>query len=44
MADKFAPKNVEEVVAAGAKAAKSNMDVGSQVETLITMVPNSPNV
>ena len=44
VADKFAPKNVEEVVACGAKAAASNMDVGSQVDVLITMVPNSPNV
>ena len=44
VADKFAPKNVEEVVAAGAKAAASNQEVGSQVDVLITMVPNSPNV
>ena len=44
VADKFAPKNVEEVVAAGAKAAASNMDVGAQVDVLITMVPNSPHV
>ena len=44
VADKFAPKAVEEVVAVGAKAGASNMDVGSQVDILITMVPNSPNV
>ena len=44
VADKFAPAAVEEVVACGAKAGASNMDVGSQVDILITMVPNSPNV
>ena len=44
VADKFAPKNVEEVVAAGAKAAASNMEVGAQADVLITMVPNSPHV
>ena len=44
VADKFAPANVEEVVAAGAKAGASNMDVGAQADVLITMVPNSPEV
>ena len=44
VADKFAPKNVEEVVAAGARAGASNRDVGAQADVLITMVPNSPNV
>lgn len=44
VADKFAPANVAEVVACGAKEGASNMDVGSQVDILITMVPNSPNV
>ncbi|MBQ3575154.1 MAG: 2-hydroxy-3-oxopropionate reductase [Clostridia bacterium] len=44
VADKFAPAAVEDVVACGAKAGASNMDVGSQVDILITMVPNSPNV
>ena len=44
VADKFAPKNVEEVVAVGAKSAATNMEVGGQVDVLITMVPNSPNV
>ena len=44
VADKFAPKAVEEVVACGAAASASNMDVGAQADVLITMVPNSPNV
>ena len=44
VADKFAPANVADVVACGAKEGASNMDVGSQVDILITMVPNSPNV
>ncbi|MBQ3305076.1 MAG: 2-hydroxy-3-oxopropionate reductase, partial [Clostridia bacterium] len=44
VADKFAPKNVEEVVAVGARAGASNRDVGAQADVLITMVPNSPNV
>ena len=44
VADKFATKNVEELVAAGAKAAASNMEVGAQADVLITMVPNSPHV
>ena len=39
-----ATKNVKEVVAAGARAVASNMEVGSQVDVLITMVPNSPDV
>ena len=41
---KRALKNVEEVVAAGAKAVDSNQDVGSQADVLITMLPNSPDV
>ena len=44
VADKFAPKAVEEVVAAGAQAAASNMEVGEKCDIVITMVPNSPNV
>lgn len=44
VADKFAPKAVEEVVAVGAKAAASNMEVGEKCDIVITMVPNSPNV
>lgn len=44
VADKFAPANVADVVACGAKEGASNMDVGSQVDILITMVPNSPHV
>ena len=43
-ADKFAPGAVEELVACGAKAGSSNMDVGSQADIVITMVPNSPHV
>ena len=44
VAGKFAPKAVEEVVAAGATAAHSNMEVGEKCDIVITMVPNSPNV
>lgn len=44
VADKFAPGAVEELVACGAKAGSSNMDVGSQADIVITMVPNSPHV
>jgi 2-hydroxy-3-oxopropionate reductase len=36
--------NVEEVVAAGAKAGTSSADVASQVPLVITMLPNSPHV
>jgi len=35
---------VQELVGAGAKAANSPKDVASQVEVLITMLPNSPDV
>lgn len=42
--EKRARKNVEDVVASGAKAVASNRDVGSQADVLITMVPNSPDV
>ena len=35
---------VEELVAAGAKAGTSNADVASQVDVVITMLPNSPHV
>ena len=35
---------VDEVVAAGAVAAKSGAEVAAQVDTIITMVPNSPHV
>ena len=44
VADKFAPAAVEELVACGAAAGASNMDVGSQADIVITMVPNSPHV
>ncbi|MGI6691515.1 MAG: 2-hydroxy-3-oxopropionate reductase [Christensenellales bacterium] len=44
VADKFAPQAVEELVACGASAGASNMDVGSQADIVITMVPNSPDV
>ena len=44
VADKFAPAAVEEVVACGAAAGASNMDVGAQSDIVITMVPNSPEV
>ena len=37
-------KNVENVVAAGAKAAKSSKDVAERCQTIITMLPNSPQV
>ncbi|MDF2892129.1 MAG: 2-hydroxy-3-oxopropionate reductase [Clostridia bacterium] len=36
--------NVEELVALGAKAGLSNVDVASQCEIVITMLPNSPHV
>lgn len=36
--------SVEEVVAAGAKAAKSPKEVAGQCEVIITMLPNSPHV
>ena len=35
---------VQELVSAGAKAAPSARDVASQVDTLVTMLPNSPDV
>ena len=35
---------VDELVAAGAKAAGSPADVAAQVDVLITMLPNSPDV
>ncbi|MGF6989329.1 2-hydroxy-3-oxopropionate reductase [Lachnospiraceae bacterium PF1-21] len=35
---------IDELVAAGAIAAKSNAEVGAQCEVIITMVPNSPQV
>ncbi|NLE15816.1 MAG: NAD(P)-binding domain-containing protein, partial [Spirochaetales bacterium] len=35
-------ENVENVVAAGARAGKSAADVASQVPLVITMLPNSP--
>jgi 2-hydroxy-3-oxopropionate reductase len=36
--------NVEELVVLGAKAGISNVDVASQCEIVITMLPNSPHV
>jgi len=38
------PATVEEFVAAGAKAASSPREVAAQVELVITMLPNSPEV
>lgn len=38
------PATVEEFVAAGAKSASSPKEVASQVELVITMLPNSPEV
>lgn len=35
---------VEELVALGAKAGQSNVDIASQCEVIITMLPNSPHV
>ena len=40
--DKFAP--LDDLVALGAKAAKSNKDVAANSEVIITMLPNSPQV
>ena len=40
--DKFAP--MDDLVALGAKAAKSNKDVAACSEVIITMLPNSPQV
>ncbi|MCI5725592.1 2-hydroxy-3-oxopropionate reductase [Fusobacterium sp.] len=40
----FNKNAVEDVVAAGAKAAKSGKEVGENVDVLITMLPNSPHV
>lgn len=42
--DPFAKAAMEEVVACGAAAGKSNADVASKSDVVITMVPNSPNV
>ncbi len=38
------PKPVEELVSAGARSAASPAEVASQVDVLITMLPNSPDV
>lgn len=40
----FNKQAVEDVVAAGAKAANSGKEVGENVDVLITMLPNSPHV
>lgn len=37
-------KSVDEIVAAGARAGKSVKDVASQVDVVITMLPDSPDV
>lgn len=42
--DPFAKAAMEDVVACGATAGKSNADVASKSDVVITMVPNSPNV
>ncbi len=44
VSDKYAIASVEELVACGATAAKTNADVAAQSDILITMVPNSPHV
>ncbi len=40
----FNPASVQELVDLGAKAAESGAELASQVEVVITMVPNSPHV
>lgn len=40
----FNQSSIDELVACGATAAKSGAEVASQVDTIITMVPNSPHV
>lgn len=40
--DKFAP--VDDLVALGAKAARTNKEVAAQSDIIITMLPNSPHV
>lgn len=40
----FNQSAIDELVACGATAAKSGAEVASQVDTIITMVPNSPHV
>lgn len=40
----FKKEAVDELVAAGATSAATNADVAKDVEVVITMVPNSPNV
>lgn len=37
-------ESIDELVCFGAKGAKSNAEVASECDTIITMVPNSPNV
>lgn len=44
VSDKYAKAAVEELVACGAAAAGTNAEVAAQVDILITMVPNSPQV
>ena len=40
----FHPESVAELVEAGATSAATNAEVAKDVEVVITMVPNSPNV
>ena len=40
----FKQESIDELVAAGATSAANNADVAKNVEVVITMVPNSPNV
>ena len=40
----FKQEAIDELVAAGATSAANNADVAKNVEVVITMVPNSPNV
>ncbi|MDO4548115.1 MAG: 2-hydroxy-3-oxopropionate reductase [Clostridia bacterium] len=44
VSDKFAAAAVEELVAMGAKSAKTNAEAAREADVLITMVPNSPQV
>ena len=40
----FKQESVDELVALGAKGAKSGAEVAAECDTIITMVPNSPHV
>ena len=40
----FNQSSIDELVALGAKGAKSGAEVAAEYDTIITMVPNSPHV